>query len=319
MSSDPFGIMAAFEGQSMEEMLNAYTICAAPQPVSNGNCSSCLSVMCRDTNGIDYKCTQCGLIAEGDSAAIDDDASKVSSTARLRIVGSNSGKLQPDLYRSGAGNTAETQKKLIYSEYCEYRARFIENGGRALPFDACKLASEYYNEIQVQCVKRSKEKRHIMAACFKEACIHLGFSPSKTEIAAFMQLPSKGMARGANFIRGLVADGKMDIDMDADPSMPEITTLFAHLGLEDEKYDALRKCVYDVVQIAIANNIGTKSVLRSKVAGATYVVLKRCKDKNLISKPIPMAEFCSDYIRKNTVERFTNQLESYNSYFEHLL
>ena len=117
---------------------------------------------------------------------------------------------------SSTGNTAATQKKQIYEEYCACRALFIEAGGRALPLDACKLAADFYNEVQRQCVKRSQNKKAIMAACFYHACLEIGFSPSKSEIAAFMQLPNKGIARGANFVRSLVADGKMDVDIDVD-------------------------------------------------------------------------------------------------------
>jgi hypothetical protein len=294
---------------------------AAPAEAASGDCDACAQCgaqMCRGTNDLEYVCGGCGLVVEGDTAEPeDDDAPRAApNTARLRIVGPNSNQLQPDLYRSSTGNTAATQKKQIYEEYCTYRALFIEAGGRALPLDACKLASDFYNEVQRQCVKRSQNKKAIMAACFYHACLEIGFSPSKAEIAAFMQLPNKGIARGANFVRSLVADGKMDVDINVDPCRPEITTLFAHLGFEGDAYAGLRAAVFDVVQTAIANNIGTSSILRSKVAGATFVVLRRCQDRELIPKPMGLQEFCQDRIRKNTVERFTRQLDGYHSYFE---
>jgi transcription initiation factor TFIIIB Brf1 subunit/transcription initiation factor TFIIB len=272
--------------------------------------------MYRATNGLEYVCENCGLVFEGDSAEPeDDDAPRTApNTVQLRIVGPNSNQLQPDLHRSGMGNTAANQKKQIYEEYCAYRALFIEAGGRALPLDACKLASHFYNEVQRQCVKRSQNKKNIMAACFYHACLEIGFSPSKPEIAAFMQLPNKGIARGANFVRALVADGKMGVDINVDPCRPEIITLFAHLGLEGDAYAGLHEAVFDVVQTAIANNIGTSSILRSKVAGATFVVLRRCKDHELIPKPMGLQEFCQDRIRKNTVERFTRQLDEYHHF-----
>ena len=338
--ADPFGLLGGFDGLNgfdVEKALSNLTILpphenedpdvssiaaevsAAEVAVHGDNdlCTQCGAQMCRGMNDLEYICGGCGLVVEGDTAEPEEDDAprRAPNAARLRVVGPNSNQLQPDLYRSSTGNTAATQKKQIYEEYCAYRSLYIEAGGRALPLDACNLASEFYNEVQRQCVKRSQNKKAIMAACLYQACLEIGFSPSKAEIASFMQLPSKGIARGANFIRSLVADGKMEVDINVDPCRPEITTLFAHLGLEGEAYAGLRNAVYDVVQIAIANNIGTSSILRSKVAGASYIVLRRCKNRELIPKPMGLQEFCQDRIRKNTVERFTRQLDSYHSYF----
>jgi transcription initiation factor TFIIIB Brf1 subunit/transcription initiation factor TFIIB len=315
--SDPFGLLA---GIDLAE-LSAWSEPKSPMvqhPEKNvaSSCTLCGSVMCRTTSDLEYVCADCGRVVEGDSVEPEDDAPRQETvTARLRIVGPNGNQLQPDLYRSGSANSAVTQKKQIYEEYCAYRAFYIEAGGRAFPLDICKLASEFYNDVQRQCVKRSQNKKSIMAACFYHACLERNFSPSKAEIAAFMQLPTKGIARGSNFVRSLVADGKMDVDIDADPCKPEINTLFAQLGLESDAYDQLREVVYEIVQIAIKNNIGTSSILRSKVAGATFVVLRRCRDRSLIL-PIGLQKFCQDRIRKNTVERFTRQLDAYHSYFE---
>ena len=330
-SGDPFGHHAdrdlsrldAWAGEGLVAALAASglaggAVLAPPGVYAEDVCARCGAQMCRGTNDLEYVCGGCGLIVEGDTAEPDDEAPRAApNTARLRIVGRNSNQLQPDLYRSSSGNTAASQKKQIKEEYLAFRADHIEAGGRALPLDACKLASDYYNAVQRRCVKRSQNKKAIMAACLYHACLEIGFSPSKTEIAAFMQLPNKGIARGANFVRALVADGGMeDIDINVDPCRPEITTLFAHLRLEGDAYSGLRAAVYDVVQVAIANNIGTSSTLRSKVAGATFVVLLRCKDRELIPKPMKLQEFCHDRIRKNTVDRFTQELDAYHSFFE---
>lgn len=280
----------------------------------DGTCAQCGARMTRGTSDLEYTCQDCGLIVEGDTAEPDEDGAPraAPNAARLRIVGPNSNQLQPDLYRSGGGNTAASQKKQIYDDYCKYRTAHIESGGRAFPLDACKLASEHYNEVQAACVKRSERKKAIMAACFYHACLKLGFAPSKAEVATFMQLPSNGIACGVNFVRTLVADGKMDIDINADPCRPEITSLFAHLGLDGDKYAHLRDAVEDVVRTAVENNIGTSSVLRSKVAGAAFIVLRRRREA---CKPIGILEFCGARIRKNTVERFTRAVDSYHDFF----
>jgi hypothetical protein len=234
----------------------------------------------------------------------------------LRIVGPGSKQLQPDLYRSGAGDTAATQKRLIFDEYKLYRQLYMDAGGRALPLDACQQAAEYYNSMQRLCVKRSQSKKTAMAACFWYACLRIGFSPAKTEIADFLQLKTRGIARGTNLIRSFVADGKMDIEVDADPCASEIKTLFIRIDKGDPSYEQLRETVHKLVQIAVENNICSNSVLRSKVAGITYVVLCRCKDRALISHPPVLAKFCQGHIRKNTIDCVIRDLESFHSYFK---
>jgi transcription initiation factor TFIIIB Brf1 subunit/transcription initiation factor TFIIB len=284
-------------------------------------CGGCGEYMHRGTNDLEYVCSGCGLVVEGDTAEIDDDGAPraAPNNARLRIVGPNSNQLQPDLYRSGSGNTAATQKKQILDEYKVYREYYIENGGRAFPLDACKQASEYYNEVQKLYVKRSQNKKLIMASCLLHACQSLGYAPTRVEVATFMQLPTKGIARGENFVRSLAANGDMEIDTNANPCRPEIMTLFAHLGLEEPIYDGLRDAVFNIVQKAQSKNIGISTLLRGKVAGATFVVLKRCKGGGASLPPvknISMQEFCKNRIRKNTVERFIRELEQYHTHFE---
>lgn len=289
-----------------------------PAPSDSEACSQCGGRMHQGANNIEYVCADCGLVVEGDTAEPEDDeASRAAPhTARLRIVGPNSNQLQPDLYKSGSGNTAAVQKKQIYEEYMCYRQFYMEAGGRAFPINALDAAAEYYNEVQKIYVKRSQNKKAIMAACLKHGCRKIGFAPAVAEVAEFMQLPNKGTARGDNFIRSLVANGEMDLDVNADPTAPEINTLFTLLGYEDDKYAPLRAAVQDIVETAAAKKIGVNSILRSKVAGATYTVLRRCKNRELIPKPPSMQDFCAKRIRKNTVERFTRELEDYHSHFE---
>lgn len=316
---DPFNMLIGLDdidicAESTDAPAAAGSVDAACAPAAAGSsdvaCAQCGAQMHYGTNELELTCENCGLVIEEEMTEQDED--KTTSSARLRIVGINSNQLQPDLYRSGGGNTSANQINQLYNEYCAYRTLYIESGGRAFSLDACRRAAEYYNEVQQQCVKRSENKKAIMAACFDQACLELGFSPSKTEIATFMQLPTKGIARGKNFVRSLVADGKMDVNINMDPCKPEITTLFAYIGFEGEEYRSLYDAVYEIVQIAIQNNIGTNSILRSKVAGATFEVLRRCKGIKVMN----IQDFCQNkVIRKNTVERFTHQLGEYHSFF----
>jgi transcription initiation factor TFIIIB Brf1 subunit/transcription initiation factor TFIIB len=327
-ADDPFGLIGGLGADSIERAVAALVDRRGGGPELDegeefSRCAQCGGAMRRAANNIEFTCGDCGLVLEGDSAEPDEDEGAPRAqlgAARLRIVGPNSGRLQPDLYRSGNGNSSATQKKQMALEFLAYRDYYIGAGGRAFPINACELAAEYYNDVQRACVKRNDNKRVIMATVLKKACCKVGFSPTTEEVAAFMQLRSKGTARGENFVRSLVADGKMeDPDADADPVRPEIATLFARLGFEGERYAGLQDAIYEIVQVAVDSNIGTNSVLRSKVAGATYAVLRRCTDRGLVPKLVTLQEFCAmQHIRKNTIDRFLQRVDDHHSFFEEL-
>jgi hypothetical protein len=321
---DPYGLLAGgLNMKGMQEALSAAVAAATAPPTILASapggdvCTGCGGEMIRGRGGLEYVCEGCGAIVEGDtSELLDDDGPRAeASPARLRIVGPGGSQFQPDLYRSGPGNTPDTQKHHILKEYTFLRQKYMEVGGRAIPFDALSAATELYHQVQLNHVKRSKCKKEIMASCLYHACLSLGFTPGKVEISKFMGLQNRGIARGDNFIRKMVASGEMNVDVNIDPCRPEITMLFAHLGYEGPEYDGLRETVYKIIQIAIANNIGTTSFLRSKVAGATFVVLQRCTDTALVSAPPKMREFCGGRIRANTVERFTGELDGHHRFF----
>jgi hypothetical protein len=321
--SDPFGLLAGLGPTDLDAALAALQArpgAGGPRVAAGGpartpeTCPHCAAPMRCGPSNLEYICSGCGLIAEGDTAEPDgDDAPRAPPAAgQLRLVGAHSSHLQPDLYRSGGGCTAAVQKRQVFEEYKIYRLLYVEEGGRAFPLNACELAAELYHAVQKAYVKRSLNKKTIMAACLQRACYLTGYAPSRAEVADFMQLPSKGIARGENFLRGLVADGKMDLEVNADPSRAEIATLFALLGLEGGQHAGLREAVYDVVQTAIRSNIGTSSVLRSKVAAATYAVL--CRRRGV--PPPSLQEFCRGRIRKNTCSRMLGELAGYHSFFE---
>ncbi len=325
LRDDPFGLLKQlgvekFDFDAVTRMSILTFKAEEPAPGTfdtDGGCG-CGGRLLRSASAPKHVCDSCGLVIEADAAELDDGPRAELAAARLTIVGPGSGQLQPDLYRSSTANTAQTQRKQIFEEFSLYRQMFIEAGGRAFPLDACARASDHYNNVQRVCVKRSQNKKTIMAACFYQACLELRFAPSKAEIAAFMQLQSRGIARGANFIRSFAADGNMEgVDVNIDPCHPEIVTLFAALGFEGPRYARLGDAVFDVVQVAIKEHIGASSILRSKVAGAAFVVLRRCKDRELIPKPPSLQDFCQQYhIRKNTISSMVGQIDDYHSYFE---
>lgn len=315
MQNDPFGILDDVDYDDIVKELQDTCFITEINTNNTETCNYCGNALQRSINNISNTCSTCGIISDDTT----DDAVNANDLTgnKLRIVGYNSSHFQPDLYRSDNGNINLLQKKQILTEYKNYRHQFIEKGGRPFPLTACELATEYYNMIQQKCVKRSQNKKSIMAACLWQACLLIDFAPSKIEISQFMQLPHKGIARGNNFIRALVSDGQLDINPNTDPLYPEIRTLFLQLDYTDDKYKQLHEIVYNVIQIATTNSIGINSLPRSKVIGTTYIVLKRCRDKSLVAvPPVDTKEFCKNRIRKNTIDRFINEINSYHSYFK---
>ena len=311
--SDPFGILDETDYDIL--MTEFQNVCSIQEVNTNDTdvCSYCGNPVQRNIGNISNTCSSCGIVSE----EVPEDTAVELSNNKLRIVGFNSNHFQPDLYRSDNGNINLLQKKQILNEYKDYRQRYIEIGGRPFPLTACETATEFYNLIQQKCVKRSQNKKAIMAACLWQACLLIDFAPSKIEISKFMQLPHKGIARGNNFIRSLVSNNLLDLDPNTNPIYPEIKTLFIQLGYTDEKYIKLHNIIYNIIQIANDNSIGINSLPRSKVIGTTYIVLKRCKDKSLIpNPPADTKEFCKNKIRKNTIDRYINEINSYHSYFK---
>lgn len=313
---DPFGILTDIDcSKIVDELKNHLFLYNPSEEIQRdiNRCKDCEIPLERDISNLKNICKKCGFISE----EIDDDLNTSDmNTNKIRIVGHNSNHYQPDLYRSDNGNLNMLQKKQIFNEYKDYRQRFIEMGERAFPLNACELATEFYNKIQQQCVKRSQNKKAIMAACLWQACLLIDFAPSKSEVSRFMQLPHKGIARGNNFIMTLVSDDKLDLNPNINPLYPEIRTLFIQLGYTDSKYEVLHEHVKNIIEIANKNFIGVNSLPRSKVIGTTYIVLKRCQDKDLVpNPPTDTKNFCKNKIRKNTIDKFIKEINDYHSYF----
>lgn len=314
-TGDPYGILGGLDMAALSATLKQpRQIQAAAQP-RDGECS-CGERLQTCIGGFKQVCTGCSCIVDVEST--DDDARALPTSTRLTIVGPNSSQLQPDLYRSGVGTTHEQQVKSIFEEYKRFGESYVAAGGRAFPLDACQKAATYYELVRAICVKRSQNKKSIMAQMLTQACFESDFAPEKGEVVKFMQLNGKGIAHGTNFVRQFAADGHMEgVKIDVDPCRPEIMTLFASHGLDGAQYQPLRDAVYAIVKKAISCKIASNSILRSKVAGAAFTVFRRCTNAALLSRKPTAAEFCEKYhIRKNTLNTTVSELEDYHSYFK---
>lgn len=313
--NDPFGILTDINYMELlNEFKNIQIIDSNDNITDVDYCKQCGHILYNNIDNISNTCSNCGLVSNEsfeESININDIVNN-----KLRIVGYNSNTFQPNLYKSDHGNLGALQKKQIFNEYKEYRQKYIELGEKAFPLHACIIATEIYNKIQQQCVKRSQNKKAIMAACLWQACLIINFAPSKIEIAKFMQLSRKGIARGNNFIRYMVSEHNLEVDPNRDTIHPEIKTLFLQLNYEDERYNFLYDIIKEIIEISNANSIGINSLPRTKVMGSTYIILRRSiNNPILINIPINLKEFCKNKIRKNTIDRFINEINAYHSYF----
>lgn len=291
----------------------------ARAPGAPSACGACGGRLVRAPAGAETACESCGLVARGDPAAQgpEDGPRPPPASGRLHLVGPGAGQLRPDLYRSSPGDSSAAQQKAIRAEFQAFRDRYVAAGGPGVSFDAIEAATLRYNAIQKVRVFRSSKKRAIMAFCLYEAChATRSFVLSKAAAAALMELNTAGFASGENIVRALVAAGDVPPAEGVDLCMPKITSLFARTGFEGEAFAALHAAAAEVVRLATEGFVGVSSILSSKVAGAVFAVLSRCRDPHLVPAPPSLGAFCERAsIRKNTVERVLAELEAHHSIF----
>lgn len=286
------------------------------------DCPQCGKAMRRGE--IEFTCEDCGTIIAGDSSidTTDGEAGAAAVGGRLRLVGPNAGRLQPDLDRSSSTDNATTQHRQLLAELQTYCGRYVERGGRRFPTNVLSIAADYYYQIQEKLTKRSDNKKAILAACVYTACLKESFSREKRECAEMLQLQQHGIARGANFIRALSSEKIVSgIPVDEDPCWANIVTAFSLLGLDSDEYEGLRRAVLELIQTSIEKKIEVKtSHAKTKAMGGTYVILRRYMKtlKGTVATDHPtnikMSEFCRRCkIRKTTIETYIDTLNGYHS------
>lgn len=293
---------------------------SGPAPLEDNLCPSCSGRMC--VQDLEYRCESCGIVAGNDFSSVEDaEEGPKPLPGRLRVVGPRSGFYQSDLDRSSSGDSEASQHKQLLDEFIALRQTYLERRKAekkkscAFPIDALEKAADHYQTIRKVVCKRSLNKKAIMAACLKLACASIGLAPDKAEFAEMMQLQTRGIAKGENYLRTMESNGYIEMEVNPDMCRPNIVTTFTQLGLADEKYEHLRRAVEEIVDISVKENIGTSSIMPSKVKGATLVVLRR---QALAEGRDPMSvqQFCEACgIRRSTIERFTCPLNDHHSFF----
>jgi transcription initiation factor TFIIIB Brf1 subunit/transcription initiation factor TFIIB len=191
------------------------------------------------------------------------------------------------------------------------RKRYIDRGiSPPIPINVCRKAVDLYNEVQQYCIKRSETKNVTIAACIYYAGVEMEFLPTIQDIADFMELSTKGISKGVNFLISLRSEGKLSFDTNRNVLGSMIKTLFEYVEVKD---DHCRMAIIDIIEQMKKNNIGSSLYIETKAKGVTYAVLKRSrKDYGL-----NLVDFCEKCrTRKNTIVNIINLLDKYYDYFK---
>jgi hypothetical protein len=275
------------------------------------------------SSDLSLRCERCGFTINDDEADDDETALQAPKSmfqGRITIIGPNASRYQPEIdsCAPGIGSTAQ-QLKNILEEYKLYRNRYVENGGRAVPDSACECAAQIYNSIQQVAIARGAKKRRLMAATLHDACEQMGFEFEKTDAAKMMQLTEYGIAGGESAIRALQTWKGISTGVDKDPTRAIIETSLLYLGELGGAIRHLSSLINLFVARAVEKNVGTSSILPSKVKGSVFLVLYKYQ-KNIKKMPITMNEFCVKCkIRPNTIKAFVDDVLGHISLFEDLI
>jgi hypothetical protein len=259
----------------------------------------------------EYTCKSCGKVHADVHDPIDQSLHDKYQTSLIRIVGPNAHQFQSVLYKSAISNYSMVQKLTIDRVLKNCRKKYTDRGmSPPIPINVCRKAVDLYNEVQQYCIKRSETKNVTIAACIYYAGVEMEFLPTIQDISDFMDLSTKGISKGVNFLISLRAEGKLSFDTNKNVLGSMIKTLFEYVQIKD---DHCRMAIIDVIEQMKNNNIGSSLYIETKAKGVTYAILKRSRQKY----PLTLAEFCERCrTRKNTVVNITNLLDKYYDYFK---
>jgi hypothetical protein len=266
----------------------------------NTNCSNCGSynIESFDTT---YQCQECGQfeIRQAPIEYISD-----STVGNIRYSNSGGGgDLQKTVYSSAHVNSGELQKKTLIAEIVKCLTSHFQKTGEKYPLDVVPDCVDMYIKINDGAVHRSDCKRRLIAGCYFKACLLKNYMVSEDGLATALELKSKGISKGLTSV-----ETKLDAAIDS--LIPNINTMFIKLGLEtydsmDKTYESAKIKIYDLVVMTNRLHVGVDSIQRSKVAGATYLILKKYhpEAKTTLEQISKVSE-----IRVATIEKYTNSI-----------
>lgn len=269
-----------------------------------GNCHGKLSIL----SNYESFCKTCDSIVSSDNYETGTEI----SGGIVRISQSSSGIIHNSQIVN-CPQSRELQIRNMENEYLDLRKQYIEKGGEAYPDVLCKRAAEYYNEIQQYYVRRSQNKRGLMASCFINACKDNNFRPVNASIAEMLMIPIRKIAKGDNFIRNMYSKGETSIDINKDVAPSYISTIFIHLKIPDR--NLLTEAITEMIGIMRNNLISTRHKTKTQVHGVSYIIITRYeKAKNVKYIDMPKYEsICKT--KKTTIDKYIDYINQYHSRF----
>lgn len=298
-----------------ESMLAAFERFAEPSIPSDelphNYCPECrvpMALACGE-----YQCS-CG-IAVNNEVECAKDHNAVAAAIRISS-GVNSGKF----YNVTADYT-KTQRKAIMAQLMTHQTRYQ---GAGFPRDVLNATATSYNNIQKaiteevvvdgvtktkKFVRRGTIKSEILAALLFYECIRANIVRKKSDVAAFMELNTRGFSRGEIILRSMAVEGKIDMPIDSDERVDVIVEKY--MEALDIKCDRYSRFVEDIVTLSEERRICMSSHLSSKVAGAMRVLISRT-DLRVTDAELERA---TDNTKKNTFMRFHDAIFANMSVF----
>ena len=243
---------------------------------------------------------------------IKDENSKDVYSGRMRIVGYNASKYQSNMDKSISSKTPNQFVYMIYTKLlCKLNEKHKHRGYKPIEQNILYTTATIYVEIQQVMTQRRISKRKILAALIKNECILNNSIRTDQEILTFMHLNTKGISEGDIYIKKIHEDGLVDINIDEIKIVPYVITIFNQLEVSKElnientiHIECYQHAVIDIINKALKEHIGYKSVLRSKVITTVYIVLRRADFNIELSTVLTKCK-----IQLNTVNNFIKELK----------
>jgi len=243
---------------------------------------------------------------------IKDENSKDVYSGRMRIVGYNASKYQSNMDKSISSKTPNQFVYMIYNKLlCKLNEKHKHRGYKPIEQNILYTTATIYVEIQQVMTQRRISKRKILAALIKNECILNNSIRTDQEILTFMHLNTKGISEGDIYIKKINDEGLVDINIDEIKIVPYVITIFNQLEVSKElnientiHIECYQNAVIDIINKALKEHIGYKSVLRSKVITTVYIVLRRADFNIDLSTVLTKCK-----IQLNTVNNFIKELK----------
>ncbi len=273
-------------------------------------CTDCCIYM--TPSGMEYSCPECGntVVNEPDRGKDLDDAGGRS----IKITtGANKGKT-----RNGTVDYAKTQKKSITDRLMKKHAKYTL--GPKFSKDVLNAAAEQYNRnqkyIREDCVDsegvvvgqkkfvhRGDLRDEILCTLIYYEGVRAGKKRKEKDIAILMDREVHGFARGKDMVLEWQARGWIELPDDDDPIAGFIDRYMEALDIDKPVYNQF---VADMVMLSEKHNICMGSNASSKIVGAIWILVEKCKLKITIQE----LEKACDNTKKNTFMKFYNSVFS---------